>query len=156
MQEDSSRNTCARVETILRWQRKSQSLRRSQEWGTAKSPLCYFTLYHLFLGKGSIHRRLIQGYPSMSWMTPQWAWGILRLPLLEQLLGTVCEMGDWKQHFCHSAFSRAMDPPGILRTREDIFAYAHVLWAVWFFSLLGRYVLTGRYQAQKNVLLFLP
>lgn len=27
-------------------------------------------------------------------------------PLLEQLLGSACEMGDQKQRFCHSAFSR--------------------------------------------------
>lgn len=117
MQEDGKRNTYARMEKALRWQRKSQSL-SVQGWGTAKSPLCYFTLYHLFLGKGSINRGLIQGYPSISWMNPQWAQGIWRLPLLEQLLGSVCEMGDWTQPFCHSAFSREMGPPSILRTRE--------------------------------------
>lgn len=78
MQEDSSRSTCARMEKVLSWQRRSQSL-NVQGWGAAKSSLCYFTLYHFFLGKRSINRGLIQGYPSMSWMSPQWAQRILRL-----------------------------------------------------------------------------
>lgn len=45
-------------------------------------------------------------------------------PLLEQLPGTTCEMGDWKQRFCCSAFSRKLGRSGILRTRErkDTFA----------------------------------
>lgn len=113
MQEDGSGITCASVEKVLRWKRRSQSL-SVQEWGTAKSPLCYFILYHLFLGMGSMNRGLIQGYPSMSWMSRQWARGILIL----RPLRTACEMADWKQHFCHSAFSREMGPPSILRTRE--------------------------------------
>ena len=110
MQEDGSRSTCARVETALRWQRRSQSL-SVQGWGTAKSPLLLHSLSS-FLGKESINRGLIQGYASMSHMSPQWAWAILRL------LGTVCEMSDWKQHFWHSALSREMSPLSILRTRE--------------------------------------
>ena len=45
-------------------------------------------------------------------------------PLLEQLLGITCEMGDWKQRFYCSAFSRELGRSSILRTRErkDTFA----------------------------------
>lgn len=152
MQEESNGSTCAREEMVLRWKRRSQSL-SVQGWGTAKNPLCYCILYHLLLGKGSMNRGLIQGYPSMSWMSPQWAQGILRLPLLEELLGTAYEMGDWKQHFCHSAFSREMGPLSILRTRERRYICkcpCSLSSVVWFLSLLGRCVLTGRHQAWKS------
>lgn len=84
------------------------------EMGDSKKSTLLLHSLSFFLGMGSMNRRLIPGYPSMSWMSRQWARGILIL----RPLRTACEMADWKQHFCHSAFSREMGPPSILRTRE--------------------------------------
>lgn len=146
MQEDGGGITCASVETVLRWKRRSQSL-SVQKWGTAKSPLCYFILYHFFWEWGAWIEDSFQGIPAchgwvvsglgVSWYYARWGLHV------RWLTGNSTSA---TLHLAEKWVPQASSGP----EREDTFASAPVLWAVWFLSLLGSWVLTGRHQAQKN------
>lgn len=78
--------------------------------------------------------------------------GYPETPLLEQLPGATCEMGDWKQRFCCPAFSRELGlPTSSGLEREKILLPAlFFLEQHGFSTCWGDVLLTGRHRAQKN------
>lgn len=135
-----------------------ESLIEFEGWELCEKPSVASPFVSPFWEEGSINRGIIQGHPSFHGRKfmdessvhleyPE------ALPLLEQLPGTTCEMGNWKQHFCCSAFIRELGCSRILRTRERKDSLCqHPCSLSSLVSLLReeRCVLTGRHQTQKS------